>query len=73
VGAVVSPRREVFSEAIISARPGRGPTAHAEILAIQAAARALSSWRLEGCTLAVTSSCPMCAGALLNARVERLV
>lgn len=50
------------------------PTAHAEIVAIRHAARSLGSWRLEGCTLFVTlEPCAMCAGALVNARIERVV
>ena len=50
------------------------PTAHAEILAIRAAARALGAWRLDGCTLVVTlEPCTMCAGALTTARLGRLV
>lgn len=50
------------------------PTAHAEILAIRRAAAALDDWRLTDCTLAVTlEPCPMCAGAMVNARVGRLV
>jgi tRNA(adenine34) deaminase len=50
------------------------PTAHAEILALRIAARTLGSWRLTGCTLVVTlEPCTMCAGALVLARVERLV
>jgi tRNA(adenine34) deaminase len=50
------------------------PTAHAEILAIREAAQAIHGWRLVGSTLYVTQEpCPMCAGALVNARVERLV
>lgn len=50
------------------------PTAHAEIVAIRAAAAALRSWRLTGCTLVVTlEPCTMCAGALLAARLSRLV
>lgn len=49
------------------------PTAHAEVLALRAAGRALGDWRLEGCTLAVTlEPCAMCAGALVNARVPRV-
>ena len=49
-------------------------TAHAEILAIGAASNALGSWRLHECTLYVTlEPCPMCAGAIVNARVETLV
>ncbi len=56
-------------------REARGdPTAHAEVLALRAAADALGSWRLAGCTLAVTlEPCPMCAGALVLARVARVV
>lgn len=50
------------------------PTAHAEMIAIRAAAKALGSWRLEKCTLYVTlEPCPMCAGALVHARVARVV
>ena len=50
------------------------PTAHAEIIALSAAADGLGSWRLEGATMYVTlEPCPMCAGALVNARVARLV
>ena len=56
-------------------REGRGdPTAHAEVLALRRAAEAVGSWRLGGCTLVVTlEPCTMCAGALVLARVERLV
>lgn len=50
------------------------PTAHAEIDALRAAARARNDWHLNGCTLFVTMEpCPMCAGALVNARVARVV
>ena len=50
------------------------PTAHAEVLALRAAARALDTWRLTDCTLVVTlEPCTMCAGALVLARVARLV
>jgi tRNA(adenine34) deaminase len=50
------------------------PTAHAELLALRAAAAALGGWRLDGCTLVVTlEPCAMCAGALVQARVARLV
>lgn len=50
------------------------PTAHAEVLALREAAAAFGSWRLDGCTLVVTlEPCLMCAGAALNARVERVV
>src|SRR5258706_5343242 len=50
------------------------PTAHAEILALQEASRALGSWRLSGATMYATlEPCPLCAGALVNARIDRLV
>lgn len=50
------------------------PTAHAEVLAIRRAAEALGSWRLDGCELYVTlEPCPMCAGAISQARIARLV
>lgn len=49
-------------------------TAHAELLAIEAGCRALGGWRLSGCTLYVTlEPCPMCGGAIVNARIPRLV
>ena len=50
------------------------PTAHAEVVALRAASAALGSWRLDGCTLAVTlEPCPMCAGAAWLSRVDRVV
>ncbi|MGX1882490.1 tRNA adenosine(34) deaminase TadA [Streptomyces sp. NPDC055287] len=50
------------------------PTAHAEVLAIRRAARELGEWRLTGCTLVVTlEPCTMCAGAIVQSRVERVV
>ena len=50
------------------------PTAHAEIVALRAAAQALSNYRLTGCTLYVTlEPCAMCAGAMIHARIDRLV
>jgi tRNA(adenine34) deaminase len=52
----------------------RDPTAHAEMIAIREASERLGAWRLLGCTLYVTlEPCPMCAGAILQSRVERLV
>ena len=52
----------------------RDPTAHAEVVAIRRAAAHVSTWRLHGCSLFVTlEPCPMCAGALVNARIERVV
>ena len=52
----------------------RDPTAHAEVVALRAAAKLVGHWRLDGWTCVVTlEPCPMCAGALVNARVTRLV
>ena len=52
----------------------RDPTAHAEIIALQEASRALERWRLSGATMYATlEPCPMCAGALVSARIDRLV
>lgn len=58
-----------------NAREGAAdPTAHAEMIVIREAAERLGRWRLSGCTLYVTlEPCPMCAGALVNARIDRLV
>jgi len=75
VGAVIlGPAGDVLSRAHNQRESDADPTAHAEILAIRAAARALGSWRLEGCTLVVTlEPCPMCAGAVVAARIGRVV
>ena len=75
VGAlVVSPAGEVIAEAPNARERDRDPTAHAEVLALRAAAAARGEWRLDGCTLVVTlEPCTMCAGALVLARVSRLV
>jgi tRNA(adenine34) deaminase len=74
VGAVVYRGDEVLAEAHNMREAENDPTAHAEIIALRAAARKLGSWRLESCSLAVTlEPCPMCAGAMVNARLARLV
>jgi tRNA(adenine34) deaminase len=74
IGAVVARGDEVLAAAG-NEREARGdPTAHAEVLALRAAAERLGSWRLEGCTLVVTlEPCAMCAGAAVLARVDRVV
>jgi len=74
VGAVVVHNDEVIARAR-NEREHRGdPTAHAELLALRAAARHLGTWRLDDCTLYVTlEPCTMCAGAIVNARVGTLV
>ena len=74
MGAVVSRDGVVLARAHNRRELDEDPTAHAEILAIREAARRLGSWRLEGCAIHVTlEPCFMCAGALVNARVARLV
>jgi tRNA(adenine34) deaminase len=74
VGAVVYRDGEIVGEAANARERDADPTAHAEIVAIRAAAAALGTWRLDGCSLAVTlEPCPMCAGALVNARIARVV
>lgn len=75
VGALVVDRAGVrIGEGFNLRERDQDPTAHAELLAIRAAARAASSWRLEGATLYVTlEPCTMCAGALVHARVARVV
>ena len=72
IAALVVRDGEVVSAG--SNRKERDPTAHAEIIALRRAAEAAESWNLRGCTLYVTvEPCPMCAGALVLARVDRLV
>lgn len=75
VGALVlGPDGEVLGEGW-NLREARGdPTAHAEVVAVRAAADRMGRWRLDGCTLVVTMEpCPMCAGAVVLSRVERVV
>jgi tRNA(adenine34) deaminase len=75
IGAVVlDPGGTVIGEGFNRRELEGDPTAHAEVLALRAAARALGRWRLEGCTLVVTlEPCTMCAGALVLSRVDRVV
>lgn len=74
VGAVVVRAGEVIARAHNQREATGDPTAHAEVLALRAAAAFLGRWRLEDCALVVTlEPCIMCAGALLNARIGRLV
>lgn len=75
IGAIVlSPTGEVIGRGRNERELHGDPTAHAEIVAMREAARAVGEWRLEGCTLVVTlEPCTMCAGAIVNARVARLV
>jgi tRNA(adenine34) deaminase len=74
IGAVVTKDDEVLARAPNARERDRDPTAHAEILALRSAAQRLSTWRLEDCTLFVTlEPCAMCAGAIVLARVPRVV
>ncbi len=74
VGAVAVHEGGIVGRGANRRESARDPTAHAEILAIQDAARTLGRWRLTGVTLVVTlEPCAMCAGAMVLARIDRLV
>jgi len=74
VGAVIVRGVDLLAKAGNRTVRDQDPTAHAESLAIRAAASAVGSWRLEGCTLYVTlEPCAMCAGAIVLARLDRVV
>jgi len=74
VGAVVVRGGEVIGRGANAREAAQDPTAHAELLALRQAAARVGSWRLDGSSLFVTlEPCPMCAGALVLARVGRLV
>lgn len=74
VGAVIVRDGEALARAGNRTVRDQDPTAHAEAMVIRAAAAALESWRLDGCALYVTlEPCAMCAGAIVLARVERVV
>jgi len=74
VGAVVVKDGAVLARAHNRREADGDPSAHAEVIAIRRAARTLASWRLEGCVLYVTlEPCAMCAGAIVLARIPRLV
>ena len=74
IGAIIVRGGQVLAAAHNQREQLRDPTAHAEMIAITQAATALDSWRLEDCTLYVTlEPCPMCAGAIVQSRVKRVV
>ena len=74
IGAVIVYDGRVIARAHNQREQLRDPTAHAEMIAITQAAEARGSWRLDGCTLYVTlEPCPMCAGAIVQARLPTLV
>jgi len=74
VGCVIVQGEQVIAAAYDQREQLHDPTAHAEMIAITQAAQSLGDWRLEGCSLYVTlEPCCMCAGAILNARVPRVI
>ncbi|MGY8752430.1 MAG: tRNA adenosine(34) deaminase TadA [Phycisphaerales bacterium] len=74
IGAVVFHNDKIVGEGFNRKETDLNPTAHAEIIALTNASKKLGRWRLHECTLVVTlEPCPMCAGALVNARVDRVV
>ncbi len=74
IGAIIVRNDRVIAAAHNQREQLRDPTAHAEMIAITQAAQQMESWRLEDCTLYVTlEPCPMCAGAILQARIPTVV
>ena len=74
IGAVIARNGEIIGRGANRTVRDNDATTHAEVVAIRAASAALGSWRLAGCTLAVTvEPCAMCAGAIVLARVDRVV
>jgi tRNA(adenine34) deaminase len=74
VGAVIVHNSRIIAAAHNQRETLRDPTAHAEMIAITQAGESLDSWRLEQCTMYVTlEPCPMCAGAIIQARIPNLV
>lgn len=73
VGAIVVKEDKIIAKAFNFRESGRDATAHAELMAIREACHEVGSWRLSGCDLYVTlEPCPMCAGAIVNARIDRV-
>lgn len=74
IGAVIVKDGEVIARGHNLRETGKDPTLHAEMVAIREAAQRLGGWRLTGCELYVTiEPCPMCAGAIIQARIQRVV
>ena len=74
IGAVIVGESRIIGKAYNQREQLQDPTAHAEIIALTQAAAALENWHLNGCTIYVTlEPCPMCAGALVLSRMDRLV
>lgn len=74
IGAIIVYENSIIARGHNLVETNQDPTDHAEIRAIKEAARVLGSWRLLDCTMYVTlEPCPMCAGAIINSRIKRLV
>ena len=74
VGAVVVKENNVIGRGYNQRESLKDPTAHAEMIAITAAANTIGDWRLTDCTLYVTKEpCPMCAGAIINSRLKMVI
>lgn len=74
IGAIIVYEDEIIGKGYNLREFSKDPTAHSEIIAIKEASEYLDNWRLTGTTLYVTvEPCPMCAGAILNSRIDRLV
>ena len=74
VGAVIYRNNEIVAEASNNRESSRDPVGHAELVAISEAGRQLNKWRLSDCSMAVTlEPCPICAGAMVNARLSRVI
>jgi tRNA(adenine34) deaminase len=74
IGAVIVHKNQIIAKAYNQREQLQDPTAHAEIIALTQAAAALENWHLNGCAMYVTlEPCPMCAGALVLSRMDRLV
>ena len=74
VGAIVVQGNKVIGQGYNQRERLKDPTAHAEIIAITSASNTINNWRLSGCTIYVTKEpCPMCAGAIINSRIEALI
>lgn len=76
IGCVIihEPTGQVIGRGYNRRQIDHDPTAHAEILALRQAAQSIGDWRLNDCTLIVTlEPCPMCAGAIVNARIDNLI
>ena len=73
IGAIITKDKKVIAKAYNKRNSSKIATHHAEILAIEKACKKLNDWRLEGCEMYITlEPCPMCAGAILNARIKKV-